>query len=410
MLNDKKYKTLDDFDFKNKTVILRIDINSPIDEKNGEILDESRFIEHSITINELLEKNAKVVILAHQGRKGDKDFTTLEKHAKILGKYVKGKVNYVPDILGEEAIKQINNLKSGEALLLENIRMIDEETEEKSPEEHAKGKIVSTLAPLAQIYVNDAFAAAHRAQASTIGFIPVLPTAIGRIMERELKALEKIVNNPEKPCIYIVGGAKPKESFNVIKYILEKGIANLVLTGGMIAQVFLKVSNIDLGKENENIIEKLGFKPLMPKAEEIINKYKDKIVTPIDFGIEINGERRNIMIHEFPIEYVIKDIGNYTVKLYSYIISLAKAIVMNGPLGVFEEKIFSYGTFEIFKAVGKSKAFSVLGGGHTIAALKKSGLEKNFSYVSTAGGALISYISGEKMPVIEALRKYSFAT
>jgi phosphoglycerate kinase len=407
MSKDRRYKTLDDFDFKNKTVILRIDINSPIDEKTGEILDESRFIEHSITVNELLEKGAKIIILAHQGRKGDKDFTNFEKHARILSKYVKGKVKYVPDILGEKALKEIKNLKSGEALLLENIRMMDEETEEKDPLEHSKGEIVSKLAPLAQIYVNDAFAAAHRAHASTVGFIPILPTAIGRIMERELKALEKIVDNPEKPCIYIVGGAKPKESFNVIKYILEKDIADLVLTGGIIAQVFLKVSNINLGNENEKIIEKLGFKPLMPKAEEIINKYKDKIVTPIDFGIEVDGERENIMIHELPTNYIIKDIGTYTIKLYSYIIRLAKAIVMNGPLGIFEEKNFSYGTFEIFKAVGKSKAFSVLGGGHTIAALKKSGLEKNFSYVSTAGGALISYISGEKMPVIEALKKYS---
>lgn len=407
MSKDRKYKTLDDFDFKNKTVILRIDINSPIDEKTGEILDESRFIEHSITVNELLEKGAKVIILAHQGRKGDKDFTTFEKHAKVLSKHVKGKVKYVPDILGDKALKEIKNLKSGEALLLENIRMIDEETEEKAPEEHAKGEIVSKLAPLAQIYVNDAFAAAHRAHASTVGFIPVLPTAIGRIMERELKALEKIVDNPEKPCIYIVGGAKPKESFNVIKYILERDIADLVLTGGMIAQVFLKVSNINLGNENEKIIEKLGFKPLMPKAEEIIKKYKDRIVTPIDFGIEVNGKRKNIMIHEFPTEYVIKDVGIYTTQLYSFIVRLAKAIVMNGPLGVFEEKDFSYGTFEVFKAVGISKAFSVLGGGHTIAALKKSGLERNFSYVSTAGGALISYISGEKMPVIDAIKKYS---
>ncbi|MEM2555036.1 MAG: phosphoglycerate kinase, partial [Nitrososphaerota archaeon] len=155
------------------------------------------------------------------------------------------------------------------------------------------------------------------------------------------------------------------------------------------------------------IIEKLGFKPLMPKAEEIISKHRDKIVTPIDFGIDVDGKRKNIMIHELPTEYIIKDIGMYTTQLYSYIIRLAKAIVMNGPLGVFEEGDFSYGTFEIFKAVGISKAFSVVGGGHTIAALRKSSLEKNFSYVSTAGGALISYISGEKMPVIDALKKYS---
>ncbi|MEM2049652.1 MAG: phosphoglycerate kinase [Thermoproteota archaeon] len=398
-----RFKTLDDFDFNGRTVILRVDINSPLDPQTMEIIDDSRIREHSETIKELLRRNAKVVILGHQGRKGDPDFTDFNKHYRAMLKYVPN-LKYVNDITGLKAINAIRELKPGEALLLENVRMLDEETETKTAEEHARGMLVSTLAPFADFFVNDAFSASHRAHASVIGFTAVLPSAAGRVMERELRALEKVVDNPSKPCLYVLGGAKAKETFKVIENVLDKGIADKVLLGGMIAQVFHEAAGFRLGSVNSKLIEEKGLGKFREAASKILGKHSQKIMLPYDYAVDVNGERVEYMVSQLPVEHPLKDIGTETIRVFSRELQKASTIVFNGPVGVFEEDAFAKGTIELYRAAAASKAFSVVGGGHSISALEKAGVYDKIGFVSTAGGALISYLSGEKLPGVEALR------
>ncbi|MEM2940091.1 MAG: phosphoglycerate kinase [Thermoproteota archaeon] len=398
-----KFRTLDDFEFNGRTVILRIDINSPLDPQTLDIIDDSRMREHSETINELLRKNAKVVILGHQGRKGDPDFTDFSRHHIAMLKHVPN-LKYVDDIIGMNAINAIRGLKPGEALLLENVRMLDEETETKTAEEHARGRLVSTLAPFADFFVNDAFSASHRAHASVIGFTAVLPSAAGRVMERELKALEKVVDNPSKPCLYVLGGAKAKETFKVIENVLDKGIADRVLLGGMIAQVFHEAAGFRLGSVTSQLIVEKGLDKFRDAASKILGKHSQSIMLPYDYAVDSDGERVEYMVSQLPVEHPLKDIGSETIRVYSRELGNASTIVFNGPVGVFEEDSFAKGTLELYRAAASSKAFTVVGGGHSISALEKAGVHGKIGFVSTAGGALISYLSGEKLPGVEALR------
>lgn len=204
----KDYNTLDDYNFENKTVLLRVDFNMPLDKKTLNIMDDTRIRLALPTITELLNNNAKIVILAHQGKQGSWDFTSMQKHAQLLQKLLGKNVTFVDDIFGEKAIHAIKTMKSSSIVFLDNVRKFSGETEKKKPEEHAQSQLVQTLAPLADFYVNDAFAAAHRAQCSLTGFTVVLPSAAGRLMEKELTALEKVVSHPEHPSVFIFGGAK----------------------------------------------------------------------------------------------------------------------------------------------------------------------------------------------------------
>jgi phosphoglycerate kinase len=401
-----KYLTLDDVKVKDKVVLLRVDFNSPVDPESKKIIDDARIRAHGeTTIKELAEKGAKVVILAHQGRKGDPDFIPLKQHAEILSKVLGKPVKYVDDVFGEKAKDAIKNLKSGEILVLENVRTYTAETKEGTPEEHAKTELVKNLAPLANLFVNDAFAAAHRAHVSIIGFTAVLPSAAGRIMERELKSLSKVLESPEKPCVFILGGAKADDSLEISKYVLNKRIADFVLTGGVVGHVFLAAKGFDLGKPNTDFLEKKKLMGLVPGIKELIQKYPDKIKTPKDLAIEVNGKRKEISVDELPADYPIFDIGTKTAENYAKIISNAKSIVVSGPMGVFENSEFIFGTKRIFEEIANSKAFSLAGGGHTIAALQKLELADKISYVSTAGGALIEFLMGKKLPGVVALEK-----
>ena len=400
------YLTLDDVEVKDKVVLVRVDFNSPVDPSSKKILDDARIRAHGeTTIKELAEKGAKVVILAHQGRKGDPDFIPLKQHAEILSKVLGKSVKYVDDVFGEKAKNAIKSLKSGEILVLENVRTYAAETKEGTPEEHAKTELVKNLAHLANLFVNDAFAAAHRAHVSIIGFTALLQSAAGRIMERELKSLSRVLESPEKPCVFILGGAKADDSLEISKYVLNKRIADFVLTGGVVGHVFLAAKGFDLGKLNTSFLEKKELMGLVPGIKELIQKYPDKIKTPKDLAIEVNGKRKEISVDELPANYPIFDIGTKTAENYAKIISNAKSIVVSGPMGVFENSEFIFGTKRIFEEIANSKAFSLAGGGHTIAALQKLELADKISYVSTAGGALIEFLMGKKLPGVVALEK-----
>jgi phosphoglycerate kinase len=399
-----KYLTLDDVKVKDKVVLVRVDFNSEVDPETKKVMSDVRIRAHGeTTIKELAEKGAKVVVLAHQGRKGDPDFIPLKQHAEILSKVLGKPVQYVDDIYGDKAKKAIQNLKSGEILVLDNVRSFAGETKEGTPEQHAKTELVQNLAPLADLFVNDAFAAAHRGHVSMIGFTAVLPSAAGRIMERELKSLSKALEKPEKPCVYIMGGAKADDSLEISKYVLSNNIADYVLTGGVVSQVFLVAKGYDLGKQTMAFLEKKELTGLVPGIKELMQKYPQKIMVPEDLGIDVNGKRKEITVDKLPTEHSIFDIGAKTIASYGKLIASAKSIVFSGPMGVYENKEFAVGTRKVFEEISKSKAFSLAGGGHTISALQEFGLSSKISYVSTAGGALIEFLMGKKLPGVVAL-------
>jgi len=395
--------TLDQVDVHGKTVLLRVDINSPLDPKTGEILDDTRMRECAPTIRELSDKGAKVVILAHQGRPGDEDFARLEKHAKKLQEVLGKPVKYVPDILGPSAKEKIKRLKEGEILLLENIRFLAEETLTGKPEEMAKTFLVKELSELVDIYVNDAFGAAHRAQPSLVGFGVTLPTYAGRLMEKEIRGLSK-AREPERPCVYVLGGGKSKESMAMIENILSQGIADKILTGGLPAQLFLVAKGVNIGSRNLQILREKGFDKEMERAKKLLATYSDKIVLPSDLVVERNGMPYEIQVSELPVEDPIQDIGSRTVSQYKQIIETARTVVANGPLGVFEKSGFERGTFEVLRAMAESRAYTIVGGGHMVAAAEKAGVVSRMKHVSTGGGACISFLCGEAMPVIEMLK------
>ncbi|MEM2908204.1 MAG: phosphoglycerate kinase, partial [Candidatus Hadarchaeales archaeon] len=385
------------------TVLVRVDMNSPIDPRTGEILDDARIRECAPTIEELARKGAKVVVLAHQGRPGDEDFTTLERHAKKLEEVLGFPVKYIEDILGPAARESIRGLRSGEVLVLENIRFCAEENLNRLPEEQARTHLVRKLAELVDIYVNDAFGAAHRSQPSLVGFGELLPTVAGRLMERELRGLSRALS-PERPCIYVLGGAKVDDSLKIIENVLGKGMADEVLTGGLVGQTFMAAER-DIGEPNLKLLLERGFEGEIQRARKLLLSHGDRIRVPLDVVVDDGGRPKEIAVEELPTNLPICDIGSRTIQMYSETIIRAGTVVANGPLGIFEKPAFARGTFEVLKAMANSKAFTILGGGHVVAAARAAGVIERIKHVSTGGGACIAFLSGEPMPVVEMLTK-----
>ena len=403
-----RFKTLSDVEVSGRTVGVRVDFNSPVDPATKKLLDTSRIRAHAeTTLKELVERRAKVVVISHQGRKGDPDFTSLREHAEKLAEMLPAPVKFVDDIFGEKAVASIQALGEGEVLVLENVRYWDGETKSASPEQHSKSELVKRLGPLFDVYVVDAFSAAHRPHASLVGFAPVVKHYVaGRVMEKELKALYRVRNNPERPCVYILGGAKAEDTADVLESVLGENIADTVLTGGLVANLLLHSRGFRLGDPNVAVLRDKGFLELEPRLRSILDKFGDRIVLPEDLAVDEGGRRKELDLQSLPTQNLIKDIGSKTIEKYARIIKDAKTIVMNGPMGVFEESEFSAGTRGVFEAIASSKAFSLIGGGHTIAAASKLGYADKVSHVSTGGGALIEYLTKGTLPVVEVLKQY----
>ena len=397
--------TLDDIDVEGKTVLLRVDFNMPLDRETLEILDTTRIKRVLPTINDLVERNAKTVIIAHQGRLGSWDFTSLKQHSQVLQELLGMPVRFVDDIHGEKAKNAIKDLKPGEVLMLDNVRRLPYETEKKSPEEHARTPFIRDLAPLADIFINDAFAAAHRAQCSLIGFTAVLPSCIGRLMEQELMTLRKVLENPDKPSVFMFGGAKFSDIILTIDRILSDKTADKVLLTGLPANAFLKAKGYSLGEKNEEMLSKEGSSEIFDDIKHLLDSFGEYIVLPVDFAVEENGVRREVSLEDLPVDNLLSDIGGNTIEDYKSILKDAKTVFLSGPCGVFENPIFMKGTRELFTFIANSKAFSIVGGGHTVAAVKQLGLEDKISHISTGGGSLEKFMMGEKLPVIEALKQ-----
>lgn len=396
----RDYLTVDDINTKGKTVLCRLDLNSPMD-PNGIILDDSRFRSHHITLKEL--ENSKVVILSHQSRPGKSDFTTMEPHARLLSKLMKRNINYIDDIFGSHAIDTIKKMSKGDIILLENTRFYSEESIERAPKDHKKTHMVRRLAAVCDIFLNDAFSVSHRSHLSVTGFTESLPSIAGRIMEKEIDSLNKGLSCSERPCVYVLGGTKVDDSIKVTKNVLERGCADRVLVTGVVANVFLAASGVNIGDVNINFIDKQGYLPQIDIAKNLLKCFPENIGLPVDVALNKNDERIEEKISNLRPELPIHDIGIETMVKFSQEISDAKTVVMNGPAGVFENEPFALGTRELIKAGSKS-GFSVIGGGHIAAAAEQMGISDKFSHVSTGGGACIDFLAGEKLPGIEALR------
>ncbi len=399
----KEFKTIDDFDVEDKTVLVRIDINSPVDPGSGIILDDTRLKLHAQTVKELSNKGAKVVLLAHQSRPGKKDFSTLSQHAEALSEILNLRVKYVDSLFSNLAKDAIKSLRPHEILLLENVRFFSEETLSRSPLEQSKTHLVTQLSPLIDYYINDAFAAAHRSQASLVGFTVNTPSAAGRVMEKELTVIQNALDNVEHPCVFLLGGMKPDDSIDVMENVLSNGTADSILTTGIVGNIVLWASGADIGEVNREFIASRGYEDMVAKAKELIDRFGDKVKYPIDVACERDGERVDIDYTEIPNESIF-DIGVKTINYYAKEIRDAKTIFANGPAGVFEDPKFAMGTEDLINAIAKSNGFSLIGGGHIAAATSGLGLEDQMSHLSSGGGACISMLAGKKLAAVEALK------
>jgi len=400
----REYNTIDDFNFEDKTVLLRVDFNMPLDKNTFEILDTTRIKRALPTIKELIDKKAKIVILAHQGRQGSWDFINLQTHAQALEELLEKPVRFIDDIYKEKAKDAIKNMHAGEIIMLDNVRKFNGETDKKTAEEHAQSELVENLYPLADYFVNDAFAAAHRQQCSLIGFTAVLASCAGRLMEKELTTLGNIISNPEKPSVFLFGGAKFSDTIVTIQRLLEKKTADKIILTGLPANAFLKAEGIKLGEKNEEMLAKEGKPELYEDIKKLLEKYKENIYLPTDFGQQSNTDRSEINVSDLPTNYNLFDIGEKSIENFKSIISDAKTVFLSGPCGVFENPEFMKGTQEIFTYVANSPVYSIVGGGHTVAAVEKLGLNQQINHISTGGGSLEKFMMGEKLPVVEALK------
>ena len=388
--------TLDDFDLKGKTVFLRVDMNCPIDPDTLEILGTKRIEETIETLESL--KDAKVVVASHQGRVGNNDYTGMDKHAKVLEKLMNRKIKYVEDTIGKAAQDAIKDLEDGDILVLDNLRLCAEENYEFSPENAAKTIMVSRLSKLFDLCVLDSFPSAHRSHPSIIGFPQVLPACAGRIVEREVRNLDEIMTVAKAPHVIVLGGSKVPDRLEAIKQLIQNGRADHVLLTGLIGNVFMRAqarikSPLGLKREEE----------VVAKAHTLIGEYPDVFATPVDIAIDKDGERVEMDVREINKGDKIFDLGPKTIEYYSKLISGAGTVFISGPAGFFEKENFNYGTKALLNSVANSMATTIVSGGHLTTALKQQGLADKINHISTAGGALVLYLTGEKLPMIKAL-------
>ncbi len=379
-----KLKTLSDLHVEGKRVLVRLDLNSDI--RKGSLIPSERLTAPLETIRELQKKKAAVIILAHQGRPGSSDFTSLRPHANFL-KTKLSNFQCIPDVIGMRALHAITTLKPGQVLLLDNVRSVPDELK------YTKGKpnlLLTRLAPLIDIYVNDAFSASHREHTSIVGFPSLMPSAIGRVFERELNAVKKLnINN----ALFVLGGSKPEDNIELVK-----ARKNKVLASGLFGPFCLMAQGTKLGKQNVLMKESLR------SHSTLIRKHKAHIQVPHDLAVESNGKRRDCPLNEFPQNKEILDLGITTIEDYAHQIMHAKAVFLKGLAGLCGKPEFSIGTEALLRAMTYSKGFTVVSGGHTLTMIEKLNIPKSkFGYVSLSGGALIHYLAHGTLPGIEAL-------
>ncbi|MGN0980869.1 MAG: phosphoglycerate kinase [Candidatus Avoscillospira sp.] len=404
-------RTLDEAELQGKTVLCRVDMNQPVDRASGTLKSVNRIRACVPTIRELSDRGAKTVLLAHQGSDIEyKNYYTTKPHAAVLAQLLGREVQWIDDVCGPAAREKIQNLKDGEILLLDNVRFVAEEQtlfEMKlrlTHEQQAKTLLVEKLAPLADLYVCDAFAAAHRDQPSLCGFEQVLPSYMGRLFEKEFCTVSQVMEAPERPCVFVLGGAKISDAFLMMETVLGKGVADRVLTGGLVANIFLTALGKEIGQGSVDFILKSNYGEYIEKAKALYEAYGEKITLPEDLSWVTEGQRQEAALGQIPADIAAIDIGHQTAETYRAAILNAKTVFVNGPMGVFEQEPSEYGTKAVWQALADTEGFTVLGGGDSITATEKYGLTDRMGYICTGGGALIRFLTGEELPVVKALR------
>lgn len=390
-----KKKTIKDVQVENKRVLMRVDFNVPRD-KDGNITNDARIKAALPTIKYLVANKAKVILTSHLGRpKGQiEEKFRLNNVAQRLSELLGQKVIKTDTTVGPEAEAAVNKMMPGDVLLLENVRFNPGETKNDP-------HFAQQLASLAHLYVNDAFGAAHRAHASTEGVAKYLPAVAGFLMEKELTVLGGALDNPEKPFVAVIGGAKVSDKIGVIENLLDK-VDSLIIGGGM-ANTFLEAKGYNLGK---SLVEK----DKLELAKKLLDDAQQKgvnLLLPIDLvaadSIESPGEIVTVLVEQFPENKMALDIGPETVNEYRKVIEGSSTIIWNGPMGVFEMDAFAIGTNKVAQAVAQSGANSIVGGGDSVAAIEKAGLSEQISHISTGGGASLEFLEGKQLPGVTAL-------
>jgi len=390
-------REIEHFEVSGKRVVKRVDINSPIDEK-GNIVINPRIRRHAQSIKELSDRGAKVIVTAHQGRKGDKDFLSLEKHAGMIAELTGKDVRFVPGTDEARVEKEIAGMKPGEILVLENTRMW--KNEEDNIHENPLTRV---LAKNSDIYLLDAMSVAHREHASVVGLTKYVKSGVGFVLRNELTALQKMEGGQ---VLLIIGGGKAKDSIKIMKTWLASGKASKVLLGGTVSVLFIYADGYR-NEASKKYLEEEGLMAFIPEAKELLEKYRDRIFVPEDVALNVEGKRVESRVDALG-EGPIFDIGEETIEKYSEEIFNTKKILINGPMGVYEMPQFETGTRKILEAIAESEAFSLVGGGHTISAIEKFKIpEDKFGYVSLSGKALIQYLSGKELPALKALKESS---
>ena len=390
-------KIVSDLELKDKTVLVRADFNVPL--KDGEITNDNRIVQALPTIKYIIEQGGKVVLFSHLGKvkeESDKESLTLKPVADDLSKKLNKDVVFVPETRGEKLESSIKDLNPGDVLLVQNTRFEDLDGKKESKNDPELGKY---WASLGDVFVNDAFGTAHREHASNVGISTHLETAAGFLMEKEIKFIGGVVNDPHKPVVAILGGAKVSDKIGVIKNLLN--IADKILIGGGMAYTFLKAQGKEIGL---SLLEedKIDF------AKELLESNGDQIVLPIDAKVakefSNDAEITEVSIDEIPKDQESMDIGPKTVELFNKELQGAHTVVWNGPMGVFEFSNFAKGTIGVCKSIANLQdAVTIIGGGDSAAAAISLGFEDDFSHISTGGGASLEYLEGKELPGIKAI-------
>lgn len=396
---------------KGKRVLFRPDINSPID-ASGKIVNDNRLVKTVPTLNYLLDGGAKLAIIAHQGDTLDyQNLISLEEHAERLSALCGKKIEYLDDVCGDAAIEKIKALKEGEAVLLGNLRYLTEEvsTFEKDVKltaaEMEKTYLVRRLALLFDIYVNDAFSAAHRNAPSMVAFQRLMPSFAGPLFFKEYEALFKIMNGARRPAVFALGGAKISDAFGMMDKVLASGSADRILASGVTGVIMLIAKGLTVGASYEKWLKDRDLLAFVEPAQELLRLYGEKFILPSDLAYEEGGVRKEIPVDKLPVDSAMfLDIGENTILEFEKAIGTAGTVFVNGPAGVYENPIFAEGTKRIWQALADTGAYTVIGGGDTVSAAAKFIDTKKIDYVCTAGGAMVRFLSGKTLPLIEAMR------
>jgi phosphoglycerate kinase len=392
--------TLEDLDLEGKRVFLRVDINTPVHPETGKLMEHARLEEAALTIRDL--PKSKVVVASHQGRVGRQDYTSLEAHSKALAEILGKEVRFVPDVFGPEALSEIDSLKEGEVLVLDNLRFTAEENQEYKPAEAEKTFLVRRLKDHLDACALDAFSTAHRSSPTIVGFAGLIPTCAGRTVGRELRMLDRIASVEKGPYVTVLGGAKINDRLEAIDALIANNRADKVLLCGLVGLVFLKAA----GKLRNDVGGEVDQKFLL-KARQLMDEDPERFSLPVDVGVKVDGGRKDEDPSTLTGPAQVLDIGPKTVERYSRYIKGAGTVFMSGPPGAFEWDEFSKGTEGLLRAMASSLGTTIISGGHLSTALRKYGIHDQIDHISTAGGALVQYLAGKRLPLIDALERAS---